>query len=79
MCGRLSSLPQSHISQDIGRLDRALPYIQLQWDQRGVGKNAVTADREALKPTLTTERIIADAEGLTAWLRTTAKNIRTNV
>ncbi|QQS46790.1 MAG: alpha/beta hydrolase [Acidobacteriota bacterium] len=41
----------------------------VQWDQRGVGKNAATADREALKDTLTTDRIIADAEELTAWVR----------
>ena len=44
-------------------------FTVVQWDQRGIGKNAGTADREALKPTLTTERIIADAEELTAWLR----------
>lgn len=44
-------------------------FTVVQWDQRGVGKNAATADREALKPTLTTERVIADAEELTAWLR----------
>ena len=44
-------------------------FTVVQWDQRGVGKNAVTADREALKPTMTTERIIADAEELTAWVR----------
>lgn len=34
-----------------------------------MGKNAVMADREALKSTLTTERIIADAEEMTAWIR----------
>ncbi|MBL8166837.1 MAG: alpha/beta hydrolase [Acidobacteria bacterium] len=44
-------------------------FTVVQWDQRGVGKNAVTADREALKPTMATERIIADAEELTSWLR----------
>lgn len=41
----------------------------VQWDQRGVGKNARTADRESLKPTLTSDRIIADAEEMAAWVR----------
>lgn len=41
----------------------------VQWDQRGVGKNARTADRESLKPTLNNDRIIADAEEMTAWVR----------
>ena len=41
----------------------------VQWDQRGIGKNASTADREALKPTLNNERIIADAEEMAAWVR----------
>jgi pimeloyl-ACP methyl ester carboxylesterase len=31
-------------------------------DQRGVGKNAVNADRNALTPTLTFDRLVADAE-----------------
>jgi len=44
-------------------------FTVVQWDQRGVGKNAVTSDREALKPTLNNERIIADAEEMTAWVR----------
>ncbi|MGE0104930.1 MAG: alpha/beta fold hydrolase [Blastocatellales bacterium] len=44
-------------------------FTVVQWDQRGVGKNAGAADREALKPTLTTDRIIADAEEVTAWVR----------
>lgn len=44
-------------------------FTVVQWDQRGVGKNARTADREALRPTLTNDRIIADAEEMTAWVR----------
>lgn len=44
-------------------------FTVVQWDQRGVGKNASTADRETLAPTLTTERIITDAEEMTAWVR----------
>ncbi len=44
-------------------------FTVVQWDQRGVGKNASTADRETLAPTMTTERIIADAEEMTAWVR----------
>lgn len=44
-------------------------FTVVQWDQRGVGKNAGTADREALRPTLNTARIIADADELTAWVR----------
>lgn len=41
----------------------------VQWDQRGVGKNARTADRESLRPTLNNDRIIADAEEMAAWVR----------
>lgn len=44
-------------------------FTVVQWDQRGVGKNASSADREALKPSLNNERIIADAEEMVAWVR----------
>lgn len=44
-------------------------FTVVQWDQRGVGKNAVTADRAALAPTLSLERMVADAEEMVAWLR----------
>lgn len=44
-------------------------FTVVQWDQRGVGKNASPANRETLAPTMTTERIIADAEEMTAWVR----------
>ncbi|MDX2184289.1 MAG: alpha/beta hydrolase [Gemmatimonadaceae bacterium] len=41
------------------------------FDQRGVGKNAVTADREALTPSLSTDTLVADAEAVLAWTRGT--------
>lgn len=44
-------------------------FTVVQWDQRGVGKNAADANRGALTPTLTAERIIADAVELAGWLR----------
>lgn len=44
-------------------------FTVVQWDQRGVGKNASSSDRAALQPTMTTERIVADAEEITAWVR----------
>ncbi len=44
-------------------------FTVVQWDQRGVGKNAGAADREALKPTLRIERLISDAEEMAAWVR----------
>jgi proline iminopeptidase len=43
-------------------------FTVVHWDQRGVGKNA-RADREALAPTLTHERLTADAEEVAAWVR----------
>jgi pimeloyl-ACP methyl ester carboxylesterase len=45
-------------------------FTVVQWDQRGVGKNAVTADREALTPTLSAAQVLDDAEAVTAWVRT---------
>jgi pimeloyl-ACP methyl ester carboxylesterase len=44
-------------------------FTVVHWDQRGVGKNAATTDRAALLATLSTERIIDDADELVAWLR----------
>jgi len=44
-------------------------FTVVQWDQRTVGKNAVSADRKALLPTMTTDRVIADAEEVVSWLR----------
>lgn len=44
-------------------------FTVVQWDQRGVGKNALSADHAALAPTLTVERSVADAEAVVAHLR----------
>ncbi|MBX3146249.1 MAG: alpha/beta hydrolase [Gemmatimonadales bacterium] len=44
-------------------------FTVVQWDQRGVGKNALTADHAALAPTLTVESSVADAEAVVAHLR----------
>jgi len=44
-------------------------FTVVQWDQRGVGKNALTADHAALTPTLTVESSVADAEAVVAHLR----------
>lgn len=44
-------------------------FTVVQWDQRGSGKNAVTADREALKETFTVDRLARDTEELVAHLR----------
>lgn len=46
-------------------------FTVVHWDQRGVGKNAVAADRQALLPTLTLERILADGEAVIDHLRAT--------
>ncbi len=43
-------------------------FTVVQWDQRGSGKNAATADREALKGTFTMD-LVSDAEELVAHLR----------
>jgi proline iminopeptidase len=44
-------------------------FTVVQWDQRGSGKNAATADRDALRGTLTLDRLVSDAEELIAHLR----------
>lgn len=44
-------------------------FTVVQWDQRGSGKNAATADREALRGTFTLDRLVSDAEELLAHLR----------
>lgn len=46
-------------------------FTVVHWDQRGVGKNAAAADREALLPTLSLERILADGEAVIDHLRAT--------
>lgn len=50
-------------------------FTVVHWDQRGVGKNAASADREALRPTMTLERILADGEAVVEHLcRTLGKS-----
>jgi len=44
-------------------------FTVVNWEQRGVGKNARTSDFEALTPTLTFDRLVRDAEELVDLLR----------
>jgi pimeloyl-ACP methyl ester carboxylesterase len=44
-------------------------FTVVEWDQRGAGKTYLANDAAAVRPTLTRERMVADAEELTAWLR----------
>jgi proline iminopeptidase len=44
-------------------------FTVVQWDQRGSGKNAAAANREALRETFTVDRLVSDAEELVAHLR----------
>ena len=44
-------------------------FTVVQWDQRGAGKTYVANDPAAVEPTITAERMIADAEEMTAYLR----------
>ena len=46
-------------------------FTVVHWDQRGVGKNAVSADRQALVPTMSMQRILADGEAVIDHLRAT--------
>jgi pimeloyl-ACP methyl ester carboxylesterase len=41
----------------------------VQWDQRAAGKTHLLTDPAAIAPTLTRERMIADAEEMAAWVR----------
>src|SRR5258705_743680 len=41
----------------------------VQWDQRAAGKTHLLTDPAAVAPTLTRERMIADAEEMAAWVR----------
>jgi pimeloyl-ACP methyl ester carboxylesterase len=45
-------------------------FTVVQWDQRGSGKTYASNDWERVKPTLTTERFVDDAEELVQYLRT---------
>ena len=50
-------------------------FTVVQWDQRGVGKNANGADRKALRPAMSMERILADGEAVVEHLcRTLGKS-----
>lgn len=51
-------------------------FTVVHWDQRGVGKNAAAADREALLPTLSLERILEDGEAVIDHLRETLSKER---
>ncbi len=44
-------------------------FTVVQWDQRGAGKTHLLTDPARLAPTLTNERMIADAEEMAAWAR----------
>lgn len=46
-------------------------FTVVQWDQRGAGKTYAQNDPQAVAPTMTRERMIADAEEVVAWLRKT--------
>jgi proline iminopeptidase len=41
----------------------------VQWDQRAAGKTHLLTDSATIAPTLTRERMIADAEEMAAWVR----------
>ena len=45
-------------------------FTVVQWDQRGVGKNAAGTDEQRLLATLSNDRILDDAEAMLAWVRT---------
>jgi proline iminopeptidase len=44
-------------------------FTVVQWDQRGVGKNAITHDSATIAPTLSLDRIVQDAAELSELLR----------
>ena len=44
-------------------------FTVVQWDQRGAGKTYAANDPEKIRPTMTVERMLADAEELAAYLR----------
>lgn len=45
-------------------------FTVVQWDQRAAGKTFLLNDPATIAPTLTCERMIADAEEMAAWVRT---------
>jgi pimeloyl-ACP methyl ester carboxylesterase len=44
-------------------------FTVVHWDQRGAGKTYVSNDPKVIAPTMTQQRMIADAEEMIAWLR----------
>ena len=44
-------------------------FTVVQWDQRAAGKTFLLTDPATIAPTLTRERMIADAEEMAAWVR----------
>jgi pimeloyl-ACP methyl ester carboxylesterase len=44
-------------------------FTVVQWDQRGAGKTWLANDPKLVTPTLSKERMVEDAEEMTAWLR----------
>ena len=44
-------------------------FTVVQWDQRAAGKTFLLSDPATIAPTLTNERMIADAEEMAAWAR----------
>lgn len=46
-------------------------FTVVQWDQRGGGKTYLANDPEAVRPTMTIDRMVADAEEMAAYLRKT--------
>ena len=44
-------------------------FTVVQWDQRGAGKTYADNDPQAVAATMTTGRMVADAEEMVAWLR----------
>ena len=44
-------------------------FTVVQWDQRAAGKTLLLSDPATIAPTLTNERMIADAEEMAAWAR----------
>jgi pimeloyl-ACP methyl ester carboxylesterase len=44
-------------------------FTVVQWDQRGAGKTYVANDPSVVGPTMTPQRMIADAEEMIGWLR----------
>lgn len=46
-------------------------FTVVHWDQRASGKTHLLTDPEAVKPTLTVDQALADAEEMIAWVRAT--------